>query len=63
MRNPTRVLYLDDSGKPHPRDSSKAVVIAGFSIPSENARTLHRRVAGAKGRFFPQTRGTVPVGD
>lgn len=50
----TRVLYLDDSGKPHPRDSSGAVVIAGFSLPSEHAGTLHRRIAGAKSRFFPQ---------
>ena len=50
----TRVLFLDDSGKPHPRDSSGAVVIAGFSIPSEHVQLLHRRIAGAKSRFFPQ---------
>ncbi len=49
----TRVLFLDDSGKPHPRDSSRAVVIAGFSIPSDHVPTLHRRIAGAKSRFFP----------
>lgn len=54
VSRPTRVLYLDDSGKPHPRDSSRAVVIAGFSIPSENAQVLHRRIAGAKSRFFHQ---------
>ena len=30
----TRVLFLDDSGKPSPLDTTKAVVIAGFSIPS-----------------------------
>lgn len=52
--NPTRVLYLDDSGKPHPRDTTRAVVIAGFSIPSEHVRILHSRIAGAKSRFFPR---------
>ena len=54
MSGPTRVLYLDDSGKPHPGDSTGAVVIAGFSVPSEEAQTLHRRIAGAKSHFFHQ---------
>ncbi len=49
----TRVLFLDDSGKPSPRDPTKAVVIGGFSIPSENVRALDRMVAGAKSRFYP----------
>lgn len=49
----TRVLFLDDSGKPSPRDTTKAVVIGGFSIPSENVRALDRMVAGAKSRFYP----------
>ena len=49
----SRVLFLDDSGKPAARDSTKAVVIGGFSIPSENVPTLSRRVAGAKSRFYP----------
>ena len=49
----SRVLFLDDSGKPGGRDSTKAVVIAGFSIPSENVPTLSRRIAGAKARFYP----------
>lgn len=54
MSGPTRVLYLDDSGKPHPSDSTGAVVIAGFSIPSAESQTLHRRIAGAKSHFFGQ---------
>ena len=52
----SRVLFLDDSGKPGARDSTKAVVIGGFSIPSENVPPLSRRIAGAKSRFYP-TRG------
>lgn len=48
----TRVLFLDDSGKPSLRDSSRAVVIAGFSIPSVNVPALSRRIAGAKSRFY-----------
>ena len=55
MPNPssTRVLFLDDSGKPATRDATKAVVIGGFSIPSANVPTLSRRIAGAKSRFYP----------
>lgn len=49
----TRLLYLDDSGKPSPLDATKAVVIGGFSIPSESVRALDRMVAGAKSRFYP----------
>ena len=49
----TRVLFLDDSGKPSPLDTTKAVVIGGLSIPSENVRALDRMVAGAKSRFYP----------
>jgi len=48
----TRVLFLDDSGKPDAKHASNAVVIAGFSIPSEHVPTLSRRVLGAKGKFF-----------
>ena len=48
----TRVLYLDDSGKPALRDSSDAVVIGGFSIPAASAPALSRKFAGAKARFF-----------
>lgn len=49
----TRVLFLDDSGKPSVSDTSRAVVIGGFSIPSQSVRTLDRRIAGAKARFYP----------
>ena len=55
MPNPssTRALFLDDSGKPAARDTTKAVVIGGFSIPSANVPALSRRIAGAKSRFYP----------
>ena len=55
MVNPqrTRVLFLDDSGNPSPRDASEAVVIGGFSIPSGSVPKLERRIAGAKKRFYP----------
>ena len=49
----TRVLFLDDSGKPDPNHASTAVVIAGFSVPSANVATLSRRVLGAKAKFHP----------
>ena len=49
----TRVLFLDDSGKPSPKDDSGAVVIGGFSIPSENVQTLAYWVSGAKSHFYP----------
>ncbi len=50
----SRVLFLDDSGKPSLHDSSKAVVIGGFSIPSTNVLALSRWIAGAKSRFYPK---------
>lgn len=53
IQRSTRVLFLDDSGKPSASDTSRAVVIGGFSIPSQNVRTLDRRIAGAKARFYP----------
>jgi hypothetical protein len=49
----TRVLFLDDSGKPDVNHMSGAVVLAGFSIPSERVPTLSRRVLGAKAKHFP----------
>ena len=49
-----RVLFLDDSGHPAPRHTSRAIVIGGFSISSASVPTLHRRIAGAKARFFPE---------
>ena len=48
----SRVLFLDDSGKPSLQHSSGAVVIAGFSVPADQAPKLSRRVAGAKSRYF-----------
>ena len=50
----TRVLFLDDSGKPDANHPSAAVVIAGFSIPADAVPTLSRRVLGAKSSAFPQ---------
>ena len=50
----TRVLFLDDSGKPSALDGSKAVVVGGFSIPSADVLVLSRRIAGAKARFYPR---------
>jgi hypothetical protein len=50
----TRVLFLDDSGKPDTNHPSGVVVIAGFSIPSDAVPTLSRRVLGAKAKFYPQ---------
>lgn len=49
----TRVLFLDDSGKPDVNHASGAVVIAGFAVASEDVATLSRRVLGAKGAFYP----------
>lgn len=48
----TRILYLDDSGKPEPQHPSGAVVIAGFSIDADQYPTLSRRVLGAKRAYF-----------
>ncbi len=49
----TRVLFLDDSGKPDANHPSQAVVIAGFAVPSAEVPTLSRRVLGAKAKHFP----------
>jgi hypothetical protein len=49
----SRVLFLDDSGKPDVNHPSNAVVIAGFSIPSVHVPTLSRRMLGAKAKFHP----------
>lgn len=55
----TRVLFLDDSGKPDAAHASLAVVIAGFAIDSDVYPVLSRRILGAKKGHFP-TRG-VPA--
>lgn len=49
----TRILYLDDSGKPESQHASRAVVLGGFAIDAEEYATLARRILGAKGRFYP----------
>ena len=49
----TRLLFLDDSGKPAANDGTMAVVIGGFSIASEDVPVLSRRIVGAKARFYP----------
>jgi hypothetical protein len=48
------MLFLDDSGKPDVNHPSKAVVIAGFSLPSEKVAVLARQVLGAKRHHFPK---------
>lgn len=50
----TRILYIDDSGKPEQQHASRAVVLAGFAINSEDYGTLARRVLGAKKTFYPR---------
>lgn len=52
-RTSSRVLFLDDSGKPSYNDSTQAVVIGGFSVPSAVVPVLSGRIAGAKRRCFP----------
>ncbi|MGO9760647.1 MAG: DUF3800 domain-containing protein [Solirubrobacteraceae bacterium] len=49
----TRILYIDDSGKPDRRHASKAVVLAGFAVNAEDYGTLARRILGAKKAFYP----------
>ena len=49
----TRLLFLDDSGKPAANDGTTAIVIGGFSIASEDVPILSRRIVGAKARFYP----------
>jgi hypothetical protein len=49
----TRILFVDDSGKPDAAHQSGAVVIAGFAVDSDLYPVLSRRVLGAKGHFFP----------
>jgi len=48
----TRILFLDDSGKPDAQHVSTAVVIAGFSIPSDQVTLASRRILGAKAKYF-----------
>lgn len=48
----TRILYLDDSGKPDANHASGAVVIGGFAFDADVYPVLSRRVLGAKKRLF-----------
>ena len=52
-RQPTRFLFLDDSGHPAPNYGSGAVVIGGVSVASGDVAVLNRRLLGAKVRIFP----------
>lgn len=52
----TRMLLLDDSGKPDAAHASLAVVIAGFAVDADVYPVLSRRILGAKKAYFP-TRG------
>lgn len=49
----TRVLYLDDSGKPDVKHPSGAVVVGGFAIDADDYPTFSQRLLGAKRKFFP----------
>ena len=53
-RQPTRFLFLDDSGHPAPNYATQAVVIGGFSVASSDVAAINRRLAGAKGAIFPE---------
>jgi hypothetical protein len=55
-----RLLYLDDSGKTDPKHNSKFVVYAGISVSDQEWSTLHKRITGAKARFFPKRGGGRP---
>jgi hypothetical protein len=48
----TRILFLDDSGKPDAAHASRAVVIGGFAIDAAEYPTFSRRILGAK-NFYP----------
>lgn len=48
------LLYLDDSGKVHPNDTSLVAVIAGFSVDERNWHALIRQVSGAKAHILPK---------
>lgn len=49
----TRLLFLDDSGKPDASHVSEVVAIAGFAIDSDRYPDFSRRILGAKARFYP----------
>ena len=49
-----RILYLDDSGKPHPNHPSRVVAFAGISVDESQWHDLVRQITGAKGKYFPK---------
>jgi AAA-like domain/Protein of unknown function (DUF3800) len=49
----TRILYVDDSGKPDRAHASGAIVLAGFAIDADAYPGFARRVLGAKRAFYP----------
>ena len=50
----TRFLFLDDSGKPSFSHPSQALVVAGFSVPSQHVPELCRLISTAKSTLFPE---------
>ena len=46
-----QILYLDDSGKVSPSDSSQVAAFAGFSVHERRWHVFLRQISGAKGRF------------
>jgi len=48
-----RFLFIDDSGKPDPKDHSKVLAFAGFSLDEADFHSFRRQVTGAKKNFFP----------
>ncbi|MCY4517842.1 MAG: DUF3800 domain-containing protein [Acidimicrobiaceae bacterium] len=50
---PTRLLFLDDSGHPAPNHASGALVIGGIAVPSARVPLLSHRIVGTKARLFP----------
>ena len=49
---PSRVLFVDDSGKPDANHQSHYVVLGGLALPSNEVTTFTRRVQAAKGRLL-----------
>lgn len=50
---PTRMLFLDDSGHPAPNHASRALVIGGIAVLSSRVPLLSNRIVGTKARLFP----------
>ena len=48
-----RVLFVDDSGKPAARDSTRAVVIGGFSVGVDDCSGIESPDRRCQGSLFP----------